>query len=404
MSDGGTASSVLETAGRPNRSALIAFLADAESEAVLREGLAEAMPGGFEVRRGNVRTAISALSRMTTPRTLVMDITGDPHPLASLADLAQVLEPDVRVLIVGDRQDVAFYRQVTRGLGAQEYLYKPLVPDLVARLFGSQLYQRGESAEEVRGGRVIAVSAVRGGAGASTIAVNLAWYFAHEARRHTVLVDADLHVGTIALLLGAKAGPGLRTALEAPHRLDEVFLERVALPVEERLHLLASEEKLTESPQVKSGATEKLLDLLRRRYNYIVTDAPFASNSTSQDLLNLAHQRVLVLPPTLPGVRDTLRRLALPNGPAQARRAVVVLNRSGAPGALTRKQVEDALGMTVDVAIPDLPRQVVDSETLGTPAAATRGGFRTGIESLAAEVAFVRLIALRRWSFLPWRK
>ena len=36
-----------------------------------------------------------------------------------------------------------------------------------------------------------------------------------------------------------------------------------------------------------------------------------------RDLLMLAHQRVLVMDPTLASMRDTLRLLALPNGPDQ---------------------------------------------------------------------------------------
>ena len=72
----------------------------------------------------------------------------------------------------------------------------------------------------------------------------------------------------------------------------------------------------------------------------------------------LGHQRILVLEPTLVAVRDTLRLLALPKGPLQVHRGLIVLNRLNRPGALTRRQVEDALKMTVDVAIPDLPKFV----------------------------------------------
>ena len=46
-----------------------------------------------------------------------------------------------------------------------------------------------------------------------------------------------------------------------------------------------------------------------------------------RDLLMLGHQRILVLEPTLVGVRDTLRLLALPNGPLQVHRGLLVLNR-----------------------------------------------------------------------------
>ena len=112
----------------------------------------------------------------------------------------------------------------------------------------------------------------------------------------------------------------------------------------------------------------------------------------NRDLLDLVDQRVLVMEPTLAAVRDTLRLLALTAGLEQSQRAIVVLNRMGVTGGLTRRQVEDALKMKVDVVIPDLPRQVGNAATLGEPAMATSSGFRAGILELARQVAFVRLL------------
>ncbi len=378
--------------GRPDRAAFVAFLSDTDSEATVREGLVEAVSAGLEVRRGGIRQAIAALQKMATPRILLVDVSGEDQPLTALSDLSEVVEPDVRVLVVGDRQDVNFYRQLTRGLGVVEYLYKPLTRDMVARHFAPCVQHQAPTTEMVQGGRVVTITGTAGGVGATTIAVNLAWHFAVNAKRHTVLLDPDLHTGTAAMLLGAKTGTGLRTALETPARVDELFVERSAQPAAERLSVLASEEKLTEQPGFTPGAMQKLLTILRRRYNFVVADAPFGTESVYRDVLELAHQRVLVMHPTLASVRDTLRLIALPNGPQQARRAVVVLNCLGLQGSLSRGQVEDALKMKVDVAIPYLPRQLGTAATLGEPAMKAKTAFRTGVLELAREVAFVRLL------------
>ena len=391
-----------DSSARTDRLPLIAFVADAQTESVLREGLSQAMPGSLDIRRGNVRTALSALSQMTTPRALIIDITGEQQPLGLLGDLSHVLEPDVQVMIVGDREDVAFYRQVTRTLGATEYLYKPLAPDMVARHFGAQINREAPS-NAALGGRMVTITGVRGGVGATTIAANLAWLLADQRRRHTALLDADLQTGTAALMLGAQGSQGLRSALEQPGRVDELFVERLAAPVGERLHILAGEEALADQLGCAAGAVERLTGLLRRRFNIVVADVPYRPTLLSRDLLDVAQQRVLVTPPTLAGVRDTLRMLALPSGTAQARRAVVVLNRSGMPGSLSRKQVETALGMSVDVVIPDLPRPLGLAERLGEPAAKTSTQFRTAMAGLVREVAFTSALATaKRRSWLPW--
>ncbi len=404
---------------RHDRAALVAFITTAETEAALREGLADAAREGIEVRRGGIRSAIAALQRMPTPRTLIVDVGGE-DPLSELANLAEVVEPDVHVLVVGDANDLDFYRQVTKGLGALEYLAKPLTRDRVARHFGPLIAGHAAASEKANSGRTVTITGVRGGVGATTVATQLAWLFAVDARRHTLLLDPDLHMGTTAMMLDAKTSAGLRTALASPDRIDPLFIERAAQPVShagaDRLHLLAGEELLSEQPAYAPDAARQLLQVLHRRYNIVVADVPFAPMPLYRDLLDLTHQRVLVLEPTLASVRDTLRLLALPQGPLQTRRAVLVLNRLGVAGGLTRRQVEDALETKIDVAIPDLPRQIAQAATMGEPAAAAKGAFHAGIVELAKQVAFERLLdssmiaskaasrTTRRWGLFGTRR
>jgi pilus assembly protein CpaE len=235
-------------------------------------------------------------------------------------------------------------------------------------------------------------------------------------RRHTVLLDPDIHLGAAAFLLNIQPGPGLRMALEAPERIDALLAERAAQPVADRLHVLAGEEKLATPANHAPGAAEALLDALRRRYNFIVVDVPFAPVALYRDLLDRVDQRVLVMEPSLAAVRDTVRLMALPKSSRQEQRPIVVLNRTGLPGGLNRRQVEDALKLKVDVAIPDLPRQVGNAATMGEPAMTSSGGFRAGIQEVARQVGSVRLLDSmpdempcavpgggRRWSWLRRR-
>ena len=393
-----------QAAARHDRPSLMAFVNDGATETAVRDGLSDVLNEVLDIRRGGIRAAIAALQKTATPRVLVVDVSAEEHPLRALSSLSEVAEPDVQVLVVGDTQDIEFYRQLTRGLGATEYLFKPLTRDMVSRHFAPYVAGQVPLSDALHGGRVVSVTGVRGGVGATTIACNLAWYVARVARRHTVLLDPDLHMGTTAMLLDAKPDPGLRRALEAPDRIDALFVERAAQPVTDRLHLLAGEEKPSDHPEFAPGAAKTLLDALRKRYNFVFVDAPYVSISLFQDLLDLSHQRVLVMEPTLASVRDVLRLLTLPNGPSQTPGAVIVLNRLGMPGGLTRRQVEDAIKQRVDVTIPDLPRKIESAATLGEPAVAARGAFRSAIVELAAQTGNVRDVAdaeaaSKRWSF-----
>jgi pilus assembly protein CpaE len=371
---------------RPDRKDIVAFVSDAETETVLRDGLSDAAPRGVEFHRTNIRGAIDILRQTSTPRVLVVDVAGEGRPLNALESLSEVVEPDVHVLLIGEFNDVNFYRHATRILGVKEYLFKPITRDMVARHFSPIIMNRSRRPEALQGGRVVTITGVRGGVGASTIAANLAWHLGKRANRHTVLLDGDLYRGSCALLLNVKPGSGLRTALETPQRIDELFLERSAQLVTERLHVLSGEENFLDNIKYENGAVERLTETLRRRYNFVVIDAPFTGSALHRDLLMQGHQRILVLEPTLVAVRDTLRLLALPHGPLQVHRGLIVLNRMNRTGTLSRRQVEDALKMPVDIAIPDLPKFVENAASVGIPAALNHR-FYKGIVALAAQAA-----------------
>ena len=346
------------------------------------------MPKKIEFRHAGIRAAIATLASMATPAALIVDLSGEENPLVALSDLSQVLEPNVRLLVVGDREGVDFYRQVTHGLGVLEYLHKPLSRDIVARLFGPLLSETAVLQGTVQTGRLVTVTGARGGVGASTIAANLSWYLGVESKRHTVLLDTDLQRGMCAMLLGMKPGPGLHTMLEAPERIDELVMERAAQPFAERLHVLAGQVDLAVQLSFPPGGAVQLSGALRRRYNFVVADLPFTGQPLHRDLMQLAHQRVLVMPPTLAGIRDMLRLLAIPNGPAQPRRAVVVLNRAGMVGGLETRQIVEGLQMKPDIVIPDLKGAAERAENLGKPVAQEDGPFHNAMQTLARETGF----------------
>jgi pilus assembly protein CpaE len=376
---------------RYQRPALIAFVTDAASERAVCDGLADVVPAGVDARRGGIAAAIASMRKGTTPSVLVVDISGEDQPLTALAQLANVVEPDVCVLLIGEVDSVDFYREVTRKLGAQDYLSKPLTSDKVARRFGEIVAGRAPVADSVQGGGLVVITGVKGGVGATTLAVNLAGHFGVSMSRHTVILDPDLHLGDVSFLLNIKPGLGLRMALAAPERIDALLAERAAQPVAGRLHMLAGDEPLTSKLNCTPGAAASLVAALRRRYNLIVADVPFGA-PLYDDLLELPHQRVVVMLPTLASVRATLRHLSGLSKAKQAKRPVIVLNRLGAPGGLTRRQVEDALAVKVDVAVPDQPRPLAAAATMGELAMTSRGGFRNGILELAAHVAFAGLL------------
>lgn len=377
-------------AGLTDRPHCVAFIGDEASEAALRGGLSDLAPG-LQIRRGNVRTAARALEREQTPRVLLVDISGVEDPLVALDQLAAVCMPDVLVLAVGEVADIGFYRQLTRDLGVVEYLHKPLTRDAVARLFGPVV--SGTMAEDGeapgRGGHVVAVCGARGGVGATTVAVNLALQVADGTRAHVALLDLHLRGGAAAMMLGVRPGSGLRVALEEPDRVDSLFLDRVAIPIGERLRLIAAEEPIESDPQPTEEGVRRVLGMLRQRFNYIVVDAPMPPRREERVVLDAARHCLIVLGPDVAGVRDALAMWKMLSAGGGAKRVLTVLNRAGLPGELSRDLVREGLGAAPDVVIPYLPRQLPRAANLGRPALHDSAAFRRALGPLTQEVAAI---------------
>lgn len=370
-----------------DRPGFVAFVADEATETTLRAALGH-VAEGMQLRRGNIRAATKALEREATPQVLLVDIAGVEDPAAALDALAGVCTPDMRVLVVGDRDDMGFYRELTRDLGVAEYACKPLTRDAAASLFGPHV--AGADAEEApnRGGRVVAVCSVRGGAGGTTVAVNLALHLAATTRGHVALLDLHLRGGTAAMMLGARPSAGLRVALEDPARVDALFLDRVATQVEDRVRLIAAEEPLEAEVRTTAEGTRRLLELLRQRFNHIVVDMRFPPGAPEKQVLATARQHVLVMTPDLASVRDAVAARKFAGG-AGSGRSIVVLNRAGAPGALKPRMVEEGLGAPPDFTLPDLPRQLPRAANLGRPALRESAAFRRALAPLAQEISGV---------------
>jgi len=369
---------------RPN---FVAFLADEASETAVRGALGQ-MVEGLQIRRGNIRTATKALEREATPRVLLVDIAGIENPIEALDELAGVCTPDVRVLVVGDREDYAFYRELTRDLGVAEYACKPLTRDMVASLFAPHLVGEDSEGLESRGGRVVAVCGVRGGVGATTIAVNLALHLAQTTRSHVALLDLHVRGGSTAMMLGARPSAGLKVALEEPDRVDALFLDRVATPVDDRVRLIAAEEPLEAEVKATAEGAKRLIELLRQRFNHIIVDTPIPPGPAERAVLAMARQHVLVFGPDVAGVRDAVAGRKLGGGGA-AGRTLMLLNRAGIPGGLKMKMVAEGLGQQPDFVIPDLPRHLPRAAHLGRPALHESTAFRRALAPLTQEISGV---------------
>src|SRR3954465_15696402 len=347
------------------RNRIVGFVNDELSAAALRKGLEGA---NLSIRRGTIRNAIRMLETDTELFALVADISGIDDPFTELERLSAVCPPDVLVALIGESREITFYRELLE-IGLTEYLPKPLTRDIVLdQLRPKLLGDVAPGATTDRGGHVISICGAQGGAGATSMAINLALQLAETTKAKVALLDLHLQNGETAVMLGVRPGPGLRIALENPMRADTLFLERAAIDINERVCLISADEDLDAQLDITEAGVRHVLGLLRQRFNYIVVDVPVPFPPSLYPVLSLSRQVLVLLEAEVTGLRNAHALRNAVTNIAGKDRVFTLLNRADRAGGLPRETIVKALGAEPDMVIPDLGKGMTQAVNLGIPA------------------------------------
>src|SRR5947209_2606984 len=373
------------TASLVTRDRVVCFVNDELSAAALRKGLEGS---NLSIKRGTIRQAIRMLETDTELFALVTDISGIDDPFTELERLAGVCPPDVRVALIGESREITFYRELME-IGLTEYLPRPLTRDIVLdQLRPKLLGDVGPSAAD-RGGHVISMCGAQGGAGATSIAINLALQLAETTKAKVALLDLHLQNGETAVMLGVRPGPGLRIALENPMRADSLFLERAAIDINERVCLVSADEDLDAQLDITEAGVRHVLGLLRQRFNYIVVDVPVPFPPSIYPAIKLSRHVMVLLEGEVTGLRNAHALRAAVTNIAGKDRVFTLLNRADRPGGLPRATIVKALGAEPDMVIPDLGKGMTQAVNLGIPALKHVSALRGHLAPIVREIAGV---------------
>jgi pilus assembly protein CpaE len=376
---------------------VMAFV-DADTEQLLQDG--SVLPGRNQIIRGGIAKAIEYLGEQRSPNLLLVDISGVELPLSQVQMLADVCEPGTKVIVIGDRNDVALYRDL-QDVGVSNYIVKPLTRELLIKALAPKTNGSGSDMGRapMKLGKMVAFIGARGGVGTTTLAANLAWYLANRQSRRVALVDLDIQHGDCNLLFNVTTTPGLRDALANPLRLDPLLLERIMTKHGERLFVLGGEEPIQDHVQFTPDAIDMLFSVLRSQFHYVIVDVPRIPIPAYRRALEIADRRIIVVDQTMRSMRDAMRLKRMLGDDAD--RSIFVVNRLGEAGnyGLSLKEIGDTLQAKPTSMVPFLPSLVTPAAHHATIAADRRSKFANGIGELALEIS--GRARRRRW--FSWR-
>jgi pilus assembly protein CpaE len=239
----------------------------------------------------------------------------------------------------------------------------------------------------VQAGRVITVFSPKGGTGKTVTASNLAAALAKQGRK-TLLLDLDLQFGDAAIVMGIEPEKTIYDLVVAPGELDIEKLAGYTTKHPCGLDILPAPLRPEDAELVTESKITRLLEVARECYDAIIVDtSPFfhgpmlATLDRTDELLVLCGLDV----PTLKNVRLAMQTLELLSFPSS--RIRYVLNRANTKVGLSKREVEGALKVSVQVEVPS-DRMVPISVNRGTPAVISEPGsdFAKAMNSLAKTV------------------
>ncbi len=239
----------------------------------------------------------------------------------------------------------------------------------------------------VQAGRVITVFSPKGGTGKTVIASNLAAALAKQGRK-TLLLDLDLQFGDAAIVMGIEPEKTIYDLVVAPGELDIEKLAGYTTKHPCGLDVLPAPLRPEDAELVTESKITRLLEVARECYDAIIVDtSPFfhgpmlATLDRTDELLVLCGLDV----PTLKNVRLAMQTLELLSFPSS--RIRYVLNRANTKVGLSKREVEGALKVAVQVEVPS-DRMVPISVNRGAPAVLSEPGsdFAKALNALAKTV------------------
>jgi pilus assembly protein CpaE len=304
------------------------------------------------------------------PDLVVTDIRGDATAAMLSIEQLRGWAPQACIIAVAQSADPNLILRAMRA-GVNEFLTWPPTDESFSDAI-RRAASRRDSTQDAPLAKTMVFIGGKGGAGTTTIAVNCGVDIARLGKRPTIIVDLKPGLGEVALFLGVRPKYSMLDAIDNLPRLDRHMLQSLVVKHKSGLEILAGSDQFDRPAAADAGAIGEMFRILSRNYEYILIDAGNLINPQSQAALSTAQLVFLVVTPDVPSIRNAQRLLQrLRQLGTQKNHVRIVLNRAAEPFPIPPKQIEGALGYSVDYTFASDYKIVSTALNSGVPLALT---------------------------------
>jgi pilus assembly protein CpaE len=273
------------------------------------------------------------------------------------------------------------YLQRSMLAGARGFLVKPFNADELAEslrnVFARRVEPKGHivavgpghrPAEQRRPGRVVALFSPKGGAGTTTIAVNLAVAIAQMDRR-VALVDADLQFGDAGVFLNLDpTNASITDAIAEMAQGNPEAVDGALLSHRSGLHVLLAPPSPDSAELVSADHMRSILARLVRLHEVVIVDCATVLNEATLAVLDMADEIICPIALDIPAIRsvrvfvDLTERLGYPESKLR-----LVINRADTNYGIRHEDVQRSVGRKIEHSVISDARAAVHSLNHGVP-------------------------------------
>lgn len=286
-------------------------------------------------------------------------------------DRLQVLQknfPKAAIFVASARKNPEFVVQVMKA-GAREFLVLPVLERILSGAV-EEVRQGLADAGKIGRGRVYSFISSKGGLGSTVLSVNAAAALAENKKAGAVaLCDTSFQSGDSSVLLDIVPPTSILDLCKNIHRLDVSLLQGVMIKHPSGVEVLAAPNHVEEMEEILPDKYERILDILRKRYNQVIIDCPSMHvDDITVHSFNVSEKIFVVIDLSIPAIRNAVRLAAVMRQLGVAGEKIqFVVNRFLKSNILSLSEAEKTLGKKIYWLFPNDFEEVIASINEGEP-------------------------------------
>ncbi len=341
---------------------------------------------------GTGREAVQ-IARDTQPNIVMMDINMPDMDGITAVEMISRDIPIAQVIMMSVQSEADYLRRSMLA-GARDFLTKPFTSeDLIATI--RRVHRMGQTraativasapaqpqmqqasrggtsgaAQPSREGAVIVVFGPKGGIGTTAVAVNLSVALGQRSERNKViLVDSSLQFGDVGVFLNLPPGRNISDLSASIEDLDPDSIDVIAASHASGIKALLAPPRPEMADLVTADALKRILEELRRQYDFVVVDTATVINDTILTGLDLADRIVVVVTPDIPAIKNARLFFEITDALSYPpNKIMLIINKVDRRTGITAQMIEDNIKHQVATQIPLDEATVLNAINRGVP-------------------------------------